>query len=375
MRNKIAFLTAAASALVFLSGTQARAWNQIQEGVGENLHWNGANNNWYIAQGPFPSSQCWFTTTAEQNGRDHAVTEWKRVRAVMGTVATKSTTPYCVEVNGNGQNEFRQAISDDLPPGKNGWSDWVFSGGCWNPFFGDCLFEDCDSKVLNTLSFNLNEESPSTDGLTVLLHELGHCHGLDHEDVTYLSIMKQASPRGVVGNITAARRGILFPDDAQGARAIHSGGGWVGTETGANVFSSAQIQVSGNIQNWVSAPGNVINVCRGSTSEPSVYTFGNRGVSTASNVRARTFLTQKLKDGASGFYATGPEYAPVTDVNYNIGAHVVTSASTAMVVFTSFPLGLYRSFHWIDATGAVSEPNEWDNLTTQLVQYQIVSCP
>jgi len=228
---------------------------------------------------------------------------------------------------------------------------------------------------LFTQSFGNPDEAfaPSTcpidltrTGQTAMLHEFGHAHGLantyaggpDNHSLGF-TIMRRAPPVPLGGGAFDVVHSQPMPDDVAGARFLYPSG-----KAETNLLASAQRLSKGTIAN--NADRKTIQRCRGDTFS-FFFTAGNTG--TTSVTSDQRFYLANSPDAYTEKGITLSTWFGAT-----VNAQSVVHMSITTTIPCETPPDYYWVYHQVDASGAIDETSESDNVVREAVTVQVLSC-
>jgi len=208
--------------------------------------------------------------------------------------------------------------------------------------------------------------SPERLGMSSLLHELGHAHGLaissaggpDNHPLGF-TIMRPSPPVPLGGGGTSYIHAKPMPDDAACGRFLYPS-----DKPETNLMASAQKLASGSIDN--TAPWKTVQRCRGETITFS-FTIANTGtVSVASD--QRFFIAPSSSAHGWAGITLGTWYGAMVNAQKQVHPSLTTTIPCGT------PKGLYWLYHEADAGKAVVESIETDNVIHNPLTIQVLDC-
>lgn len=200
-----------------------------------------------------------------------------------------------------------------------------------------------------------------------ILHELGHAHGLDHENV--LNIMTNGSFTGnAFGRFGGNSERIdVWPDDAKGGRALYPESG-----SEVNIFATSQYVSNSNIYNGNDRrDDSEVTRCPGAT-VTTKFGAGNNGTTTVSFVERFYVSTSDSSWSGTGGIALA----------YYNGVYSKETTFTLTKTFTvpsisPYGASLHYLYHAVDYNDQVNEGRETDNVARSALRVRISSagCP
>jgi len=207
---------------------------------------------------------------------------------------------------------------------------------------------------------------PTRTGQTAMLHEFGHAHGLaasyaggpDNHPLGF-TIMRHAPPVPLGGGGFDIVHSQPMPDDVAGGRFLYPSG-----KAETNLVASAQRLSNGTIVN--NADWQTIQRCRGDTFS-FFFTTGNTG-------------TTAVASDQRFYLATSPDAYVEKGITLGtwfgatVNAHSVVHLSVTTTIPCGTPPGFYWVYHQVDASGAIVEASESDNVVREALTVQVLAC-
>ena len=331
----------------FFSAPQAHAYKNWWCG-GEPVVWNN----------PFAMVRNTFSIPAggqREGSLDNAIGRW---RGVIGMEDMVSKSPFVTTGSTiwhfNFQNDAAVVPRSNIG-GNNGLTQ-MFHDGCF--FGGDAEWIEADVMVASDLGFApVGETTLGTSGRLTFLHELGHAHGLNH-DQRY-NHMRATQPRPRVGG-TGETVDVL-PDDAKGGRFLYPTG-----NKEINLFASAHRRRSNDT--IVANNTGTATVCsKGGDSLTFRSTVGNNGT-------VNLKQTERWWVSKSGQAHNGVGGIEIGDwANGTFLANVVNTRELTFKL-PALPAGTYFLYHGVDMLDEHDESREDDNVVREVLMIQVNNC-
>ena len=286
---------------------------------------------------------------------DNGINRWRNVKGMNDMVSKSAVVNFTSSItNGNGQNDAAIVKRSNIG-GANGLT-LKFHDGCF--FGGDMEWTEADVMVASDLGFGqLGETTLSTSsGRSTFLHEFGHAHGLEHDQL--FNHMRATQPRPLVGG--PGETLDVLPDDAQGGRFLYPSG-----KTEVNVFASAHRRKSSTDTILVNASGTITTCTSGGGVITVNATAGNNG--TVDVTQDERWWLSTSKSAHSG----GIEIGKLKDTSFP-----ANKVKTKQVTLTLPPLaaGTYFLYHGIDVLTEVQESRDDDNAAREALVIQVNNC-
>jgi len=342
--NRKNFFVGAALVSGLLMASQAHAFRILT-----------CNGNPIVWGGPFEMMQNTFSIPGGSTRADalfNAVGRWNGVigmedmvsMSVFGTTGNVITT-------GDGQNDVAVTARANIG-GRNGLTlmrrSLCFLSSSWG---------EADVFVASDLNFgHVNEDTlTSTSGRSTFLHELGHAHGLQHEQRA--NFMRRTQPRPVVGGPNETVDPL--PDDAAGGRFLYPSG-----FLEINLFASAFRRTSGD-SIVLNQTGTQTFCSKGGGSITLKATIGNNGsIPQFRNERWWVSTSNNDHDNSSGFQIFEQD-----DMFFDAEK---TTQSTVTFKMPALPAGTYFLYHGVDVLGTESRKD--DNAVREAMKIKVIDC-
>lgn len=346
MNRKKVFVAALLLAGFFLA-PQARAYRYVKCG-GVKVVWNN----------PFALVQN--TTSIAPGGKResafvNAVERWRNVDGMKNMVSISPTVNAGSSIAFfNFQNDAavvpRSAIN-----GANGLN-LLLHDGCF--FGGDMEWIEADVMVASDLTFGRIEETalPTNSGRLTFIHEVGHAHGLLHDQ--RFNHMRRTQPRPLVGG--PGETVDVLPDDAAGGRFLYPTG-----NDEVNLFASAHRHRKSTDTILVNNGGTATFCASGGGSLTIKSTVGNNGTVDVQQTE-RWWLSKSDKAHGGG----------INIGKWSNGTFLASTVHTRDLTFTLPPLepGTYFLYHGVDVLDEVQESREDDNSVREAMTIKVVDC-
>lgn len=343
----------------------ALAWEPAETCGGYNVTWPSA---FYIRRNSCSISD----PGSRYNAISDQMSRWRNVGGMRPMVYwSMYTQPNCLIDDEDEINEIAFVPSEQI--GGSGGRAIVTTDDCWLP--GDEDYDSVKIFIANDVGGTVGQPEPEIPSSAVgngylrhtILHELGHAHGLDHENV--LNIMTNGSFTGnAFGRFGGDSERIdVWPDDAKGGRALYPESG-----SEVNIFATSQYVLNNNIYNGNGLrQDSEITKCPGETVETK-FGAGNNGTTTVSFVERFYVSTSDSSWSGTGGIALA----------YYNGVYGKETTFTLVKTFTvpsvsPYSASLHYLYHAVDYNDQVNEGRESDNVSRSALRIRITSsgCP
>ena len=248
----------------------------------------------------------------------------------------------------------------------NGGRAIMTTDDCWLP--GDEDYDSVKIFIAADVGGTVGQPEPEIPSSAVgngylrhtILHELGHAHGLDHENV--LNIMTDGSVTGnAFGRLGGDSERIdVWPDDAKGGRALYPDSG-----SEVNIFATGQCVSNGNIYNGNGQRRTIeLDACPGGV-WATTFGAGNNGTTTVSFVERFYISTSSTSWSGTGG----------TSLSFYNGVYGKETMFTLVKQFTmpNVGIGTYYLYHAVDYNDQVNEGRESDNVSRHAIRLKVQS--